>query len=302
MDKKGEINHLTKLIMPDLGVITNISYAHIKNFKNLYEIALAKSEIINNIVSEGSIVLNKDDKFFNFLKNKALKKKLKIISFSEKNNADIRMIKITRKKSNYLLILKIGNNIKKFIIKESLKSYVVNILATIAVISNYTDVQSLKENFFYDFKIPKGRGDFSKIKLNNKSINIVDESYNSNPLSLEFAINNFNKMNVSSKSKNILLGDMLELGKFSKNLHKEAAKIVNKSKINKVFVYGKDIKETFNKIKTQKKGRILNSKKEIISLMKNDLRDNDYLMVKASNATGLNNVISQIKLGQLNVI
>ena len=56
------------------------------------------------------------------------------------------------------------------------------------------------------------------------------------------------------------------------------------------------------KIKTQKKGRILNSKKEIISLMKNDLRDNDYLMVKASNATGLNNVISQIKLGQLNVI
>ena len=302
MDKKGEINHLTKLIMPDLGVITNISYAHIKNFKNLYEIALAKSEMINNIISGGSIVLNKDDKFFNFLKNKALKKKLKVISFSEKNNADIRMIKITRQKSNYLLILKINNNIKKFIIKERLKSYIVNILATIAVISNYTDVQSLKENFFYNFKISKGRGDFSKIKLNNKSINIVDESYNSNPLSLEFAINNFNKMNVSSKSKNILLGDMLELGKFSKNLHKEAAKIVNKSKINKVFVYGKDIKETFNKIKTQKKGRILNSKKEIISLMKNDLRNNDYLMVKASNATGLNKIISQIKLGQLNAI
>ena len=288
--------------MPDLGVITNISYAHIKNFKNLYEIALAKSEMINNIISGGSIVLNKDDKFFNFLKNKALKKKLKVISFSEKNNADIRMIKITRKKSNYLLIIKISNNIKKFIIKENLKFYIVNILATIAVISNYTDVQSLKENFFYNFKIPKGRGDFSKIKLNNKSINIVDESYNSNPLSLEFAINNFDKMDVNSKSKNILLGDMLELGKFSKNLHKEAAKIVNKSKINKVFVYGKDIKETFNKIKTQKKGRILNSKKEIISLMKNDLRDNDYLMVKASNATGLNNVISQIKLGQLNAI
>ena len=288
--------------MPDLGVITNISYAHIKNFKNLYEIALAKSEMINNIISGGSIVLNKDDKFFYFLKNKALKKKLKVISFSEKNNADIRMIKITRKKSNYLLIIKISNNIKKFIIKENLKFYIVNILATIAVISIYTDVKSFKENFFYNFKIPKGRGDLSKIKLNNKSINIVDESYNSNPLSLEFAINNFNKMNVSSKSKNILLGDMLELGKFSKNLHKEAAKIVNKSKINKVFVYGKDIKETFNKIKTQKKGRILNSKKEIISLMKNDLRDNDYLMVKASNATGLNNIISQIKLGQLNVI
>ena len=302
MDKKGEIDSLTKLIMPDLGVITNISYAHIKNFKNLSEIALAKSELINNIISGGSVVLNKDDKYFNFLKNKALKRKLKVISFSKKNKADIRFVKIIKKKSNYLLILKISNNIKKFIIKDCHKSYIINILATIAVVSNYTDVQNIKENFFYNFKLPKGRGDFSKIKLNDKSINIVDESYNSNPLSLEFAINNFDKMDVNSKSKNILLGDMLELGKFSKKLHKEVAKILNKSKINKVFVYGKDIEETFNKIKTQKKGRILNSKKEIISLMKNDLRDNDYLMIKGSKATGLNDIISKIKLGQSNAL
>ena len=95
---------------------------------------------------------------------------------------------------------------------------------------------------------------------------------------------------------------MLELGKFSKKLHKEAAKIVNKSKINKVFVYGKDIEETFNKIKTQKKGKILNSKKEILNLMRNDLRNNDYLMVKGSNATGLSEIISKIKLGQLNAL
>ena len=111
-----------------------------------------------------------------------------------------------------------------------------------------------------------------------------------------------NEMKMNPKNKKILLGDMLELGSYSKKLHRDVAKILNKSSISKVYVYGNYIKETFNKIKTQKKGRILNSKKEIISLMKNDLRDNDYLMVKASNATGLNNVISQIKLGQLNAI
>ena len=69
-----------------------------------------------------------------------------------------------------------------------------------------------------------------------------------------------------------------------------------------MFVYGKDIKETYNKIKTQKKGRILNSKKEILNLMRNDLMHNDYLMIKGSKATGLNKVISQIKLGQLNAL
>ena len=42
---------MTKIIRPNVGIITNISYAHIKNFKNLDGIALAKSEIMNNIIS-----------------------------------------------------------------------------------------------------------------------------------------------------------------------------------------------------------------------------------------------------------
>ena len=95
---------------------------------------------------------------------------------------------------------------------------------------------------------------------------------------------------------------MLELGKFSKKLHKQASNIINKSNINKVYVYGNHIKETFNKIKPQKRGRILNSKKQIFSLIKNDLKNKDYLMVKGSNATGLNKIISKIKLGQFNAI
>ena len=77
MNKKGEIDFLTKNILPNVGVITNISYAHIKNFKNLNDIAHAKSEIINNIVENGTIILNADDKFFNFFKLKAIKKKVK---------------------------------------------------------------------------------------------------------------------------------------------------------------------------------------------------------------------------------
>ena len=62
MDKEGEIDYLTKLIKPNLGLITNISYAHVENFKNLNQIAKAKSEIITNIVSGGTMVINKDDK------------------------------------------------------------------------------------------------------------------------------------------------------------------------------------------------------------------------------------------------
>ena len=81
MDKKGEIDYLSKIIKPEVGVITNISYAHVKNFKNIKQIALAKSEIIKNIKDGGSIVLNADDKFYNLHKKISKKKKTQSLFF-----------------------------------------------------------------------------------------------------------------------------------------------------------------------------------------------------------------------------
>ena len=92
---------------------------------------------------------------------------------------------------------------------------------------------------------------------------------------------------------------MLELGYFSKKLHIQAAKTINKSKINKVYAYGKDIKFTFDMIKTQKKGMIFKKKNEIIKFIKNDLINNDYLMIKGSNAIGLGDVISKFNKGTI---
>ena len=70
MSKKGEINNLTKLIRPHVGIITNIGEAHIENFKNLKGIAEAKSEMINQIKKNGTLILNRDDKFFDYLEKK----------------------------------------------------------------------------------------------------------------------------------------------------------------------------------------------------------------------------------------
>ena len=126
---------------------------------------------------------------------------------------------------------------------------------------------------------------------------MTDESYNSNPLSLKFAIENFNKQNKNNKY--LILGNMLELGKFSKILHKKMSKIINKTSIKKVYVIGKHIKETFYAIDRKKRGRILRNKNEIYQLIKNDLNNNDHLMIKASNSTGLNSVATNIKKGKI---
>ena len=71
MSKAGEIKNLSKLIQPHIGIITNIGEAHIENFKNIQGIAKAKAEIIDNIKENGTIILNRDDKFFRYLYKKA---------------------------------------------------------------------------------------------------------------------------------------------------------------------------------------------------------------------------------------
>ncbi len=302
MDKKGEIDKLTKIIRPNVGIITNISYAHIKNFKNLKGIANAKSEIINNIVKDGYIILNKDDFFYDFLRKKALKKKLNIISFSVKKNSDIRLINIKKYNNYYYFNIKIKNKLKKFKINKDLKKYSSNILATCALLSIYFPIDQIEQNIFFKYKIPEGRGDIFDLKFKNKKIKLIDESYNSNPLSLEFAIKNFEGIKVNPKNKNLLLGDMLELGKFSKKLHIKVAKFINNTKFNKLYIKGKHIKYTFNKIKTQKQGKVLKNDEEIFELFRNDLKNKDYIMVKGSNASGLNKIISVIKKEGLNAL
>ena len=70
---------------------------------------------------------------------------------------------------------------------------------------------------------------------------------------------------------------------------------LNKSNIDKVHVYGKYIRHTFNKIKTQKKGKIFNNKKQIFDFINNEMANRDNLMIKASNSVGLNKIISKFK-------
>ena len=98
MSKAGEIKRLSHIIKPHIGIITNIGEAHLENFKNIQGIAKAKSEIIEKIKNGGTIILNRDDKYFNFLLKKARAHKLKVLTFGSHNQSDICLKKIIKKK------------------------------------------------------------------------------------------------------------------------------------------------------------------------------------------------------------
>ncbi len=303
MDKKNEVNFLSKIIKPDVGIITNISYAHIKNFKNIKEIALAKSEIIQNVKENGYLVLNADDHFYTFHKKIALKRKLNVLSFSlKKRSSNIYLNSIEKQKFKYKIYITINNIDKYFYFNTCFESDLKNLLASITIVSIYKNINKLDCNYFYNHKVPAGRGDISKIKLFKKKFYLIDHSYNSNPLSLNSALKNFDMIKLNNDKKHLILGDMLELGKYSKKLHIDVVRNINKTSINNVNVIGKYMSEAYKILHKKKKGIILKNHSEIIDLIKNNINNNDYLMIKGSNSTGLNKLTSDIKSGKINAL
>ncbi len=303
MDKKGEIDKLSKIVKPEIAVITNISEAHIKNFNNLKDIAKAKAEIINNILENGTIILNKDDKFFSFLFDIAKKNKINILSFSSKKRGDIYLLSIKKNKNYYRLKINVKDKIFYFDTKYSANNFISNILACISVLYVLNlDLNKMRRKFI-NFAIPSGRGDIKIVHKFKKRFRFIDESYNANPLSMLSAINNMNyyKRNKGEK-KLVLLGDMLELGRKSKKLHKKLSNTINKSDIDKVFVYGKFIKDTFNSISANKKGKVFNNLMHAQDYLGKIINNNDLLMIKGSNATGLNKFSKNIKKGYISAI
>ena len=163
MDKKGEIDYLTKIVRPDISVITNINYAHAKNFNNIRQIALAKSEIIKNTKANGFIVLNADDKFFKLHKKMAYDNNINVISFGIKSNkSDIKFLGIKRKEKLFALNVLIKNIKRYFLISNEFQSNIYNILATLAVMSIDFDINKIKRISSLILKILKAGAIFQK--------------------------------------------------------------------------------------------------------------------------------------------
>ena len=285
MNKFNEILKLSALVKPHIGIITNVSEAHLENFRSINEIAKAKSEIIYNIMKNGTVILNRDDKFFQYFAKIAKRNKIKVKSFGYSNNSDIKYI--NTKKRNGILFLNLLIDRKKYFLRvnNKNKSHIMNILACVSVINELNLPLYKIKNFFKNQPLLKGRGKINKVNILNKKFFLVDESYNANPLSVKSAIENFSDIQKNGKKKYFLFGDMLELGKNSHIYHKKISKFINNSDIDKTFVYGNKVLETYKFLKENKKGEVVKNLRLFKNKITKVIKNGDFLMIKGSNAT-----------------
>jgi len=297
MSNKGEIRNLSSLVKPDIAIITNIGEAHIENFNNLNEIAKAKSEIIENINRGGYLILNRDDKYFSYISNLAKKKNINVLCFGLSNKAHAKLIKKRRYKNYDDLHIRILDKNIHLKIKNTNSLIISNILCTLLTL-HVLDLDLSKTINFSDYFQPvEGRGKIHHISRYKKKFQLIDESYNANPSSVKNAINNFSNIKRKNEKKFLLLGDMLELGKKSDSYHKNLAHFINNSDIDKLFVYGENAFKIYQKTYKAKQGNILQNLNDFDEIFSDIINKDDYLMIKGSNATGLNKLSKKIISG-----
>ena len=211
----GEISYLCSICRPTIGLITNIGPSHLEYLRDLKGVFREKYSLIENLDAPYIAVLNADDKA---LRIEALKKgnsKVFVLTFGLKQKADFRAE--PTKIINGKLIF--SSNKHKFSIRTIGRHNVYNALAAVSIARilgmEYEDIITRASSFIF----PQGRLNV----VNSDCATVIDDTYNSNPSSLNQALNALADFKTKGR-RIVVMGDMLELGDGQEGFHKRAGK------------------------------------------------------------------------------
>ena len=270
----GEIKFLTNLIKPDLGYITNFGKAHLEGFGGFEGVIKGKSELYDWLLeNKKPILINTNDKIQSDYINS------KSITFGLNNNSKY----IFKKDDSENFVLLNYNNIK---IKSNLIGdyNLNNISAAVSLGLHFKlDIKSIKKAI-QNYTPNNNRSQL----LNIKDKKIILDAYNANPTSMQLAIESFIKL---SGKKILILGDMFELGLYTKEEHLKLIKQLEKINIKTYFV-GKE----FYKLKKQSNMfSFFKTKKDVTTkISKNRIREKNIL-IKGSRGLKMETILDYIK-------
>ena len=271
----GDINYLSKILCPSVGVITNIGSSHLEKLKNIDGVLKVKSELVDNIKRDGNLIVpNENEEHLNFWKN--LRQDINVFTFGMKKNADFFPTHIKKRKNgnHFKISSKFFN--KNIQIKTSLEGEhnIKNILASFAV---YYCLGKETDNFALKFESKDIKDIRQKKSKWLNGCTLIDDTYNANPDSVK---NSIDLLSNYKKNTVLVLGDMLELGKHKKRLHKEVGKYAKEKGIKALIGYGKLAEEMVKGY--GERGFFFENEKDLKSYLKKNITSKDVILIKGS--------------------
>ena len=297
MNAPGEIKPLSNMVKPHVAVITIVSAVHLGSFKSVKDIAREKADIFSGLESEGTVVLNADCKYTDYLTQLAKEANIsKIITFGKQQDADVQLESFATNLNCICVSALVKNTEVAYKLGVSGQHLINNSLAVLAV------VEVLKANLakallaFSELKIPKGRGDRWKLNLPNGQALLIDESYNASPLSMKAAIKSLGEVPIKRKGRHLaVLGDMLELGKTSSKFHASLLEPLNEANVDKVYCVGQQMQNLWSKLPFNKRGALAENSKKLEPILANQIQPGDIIMVKGSLGIQMGTLVEFLK-------
>jgi UDP-N-acetylmuramoyl-tripeptide--D-alanyl-D-alanine ligase len=272
----GEIEYTSDIAKPDIALITNIGSSHLEYLKNEKGVLKEKAALMESVIRQkGYIFINTDDKY---LKNLYTDYK-KRITYGLVSKADVKgsiagytedgkpLVSITYKNRTISVELPLWGD-------QSAKNFIAAAAVALHAGLNIDEIKSGSRKLkSYDKRFVMKEYD---------STVIIDDTYNANPESMKNAIAMLQKV-YPDKDKVAVLGDMLELGTSSTDLHKKLAAVVKKHKIDRLYTIGILSKNIYLKLKgSPVKTRHFISRSSLKRFLQDQKFDNTVLLFKGS--------------------
>ncbi|MCG7334424.1 UDP-N-acetylmuramoyl-tripeptide--D-alanyl-D-alanine ligase [Sporosarcina sp. ACRSM] len=237
LGNSGNIAHQCMIYQPTIGIITNIGVHHLDGCQNLEGYIRAKSEIVDGLKEDGTLILNADDE--NTRKVPIQSFKGKIIYFGVGMQSDFRASTIRFVNQGMAFHLHCNKRIYRAYIPGYGEHQVYNALAALAAVNEMgMDIKeaiarlATYENMTRHLEFSDGIGGST----------IIDDTWTNNPTSIEAALK---VLDTIGKGKNVILvlGDINRLGNFEKKYHREIGSLVAKRKIHTLITIGSKAEE-----------------------------------------------------------
>ena len=291
MNHLGEISYLSKITKPNIAVITNIGTSHIGNLGSRENILKAKLEILDGMEEKKIIINNDNDLLHKWYEEN--KDKYSIITYGIHNESDIMAKNIKENEEGSTFIFLINEEEIEIQVPVGGEHFIYNAMCAAAVgkvlnIENEEIIQGIKK-----FELTKKRMEIIELKNN---ITLINDTYNASYESITASLKYMTTLN--KKRKIAVLGDVLELGEFSKELHEKIGEEVVKNKIDMLICTGENAKFIVEKVK--EKGMPCENiyyeenNEKIILRIEKEMKQEDVILVKASKAMKFYNIAGEL--------
>jgi UDP-N-acetylmuramoyl-tripeptide--D-alanyl-D-alanine ligase len=297
MNHAGEITPLVKMVRPHVAVITTVEPVHLEFFSGIEAIADAKAEIFEGLVAGGAVVLNRDNPQFERLAARARQLGIaRIVSFGADKDAEARLIDLSLHATCSAVHANIFGHEVTYKLGVPGRHVAMNSLAVLAASSLAGADLALASLALSHIAPGSGRGVRRALEVPGGEATLIDESYNANPASMAAALSVLGHAQLGAHGRRIaVLGDMLELGPTSAELHSALNEAIKANHIDLVYCCGPLMRNLWDALSTGRRGGYADSAAHLEAQVIAAVRAGDVLMVKGSFGSKMKTIVNALE-------